>query len=142
LSTYKLGILKHKRYYISNISFTKKSGYVVTSHPLKESWKNTEVIAGDIIAQVKKLRTLSGDGHIRVTGSASLVQLLMEADLVDEYRLLVHPIIAGKGKRFFIEGMEQRLELVSAQSLDNGVVLLVYVPAKDIIQAANKLPTF
>jgi len=68
------------------------------------------------------------DQDILVAGSATLVQTLMERDLVDEYRLLVYPIVLGKGKRLFQEGRGANLKLVESQEFDTGVVLLRYQP--------------
>ena len=62
-------------------------------------------------------------------GSATLVQSLMEADLIDEYRFLVHPTIMGGGKRFFKDGMvATKLKLVKTKTLNSGVILDCYQP--------------
>jgi dihydrofolate reductase len=64
-----------------------------------------------------------------IDGSATLVQSLMENDLIDEYRLLVQPIIMRNGKRFFKEGMPiTRLKLVKSETLNLGVMALTYQP--------------
>lgn len=73
--------------------------------------------------------TASRGKDILVDGSATLVQSLMEADLIDEYRFLVQPIIMGSGRHFFREGMPTtRLKLVKSKTLDLGVVALTYQP--------------
>ena len=61
-------------------------------------------------------------------GSATLVESLMEANLIDEYRLLVHPIIMGSGKRFFRDEMAAKLKLVKTKTLNSGVILDCYQP--------------
>jgi dihydrofolate reductase len=100
--------------------------YVVSSKLKKADWKNTTIIGTDVIAEITRLKEQPGR-EIQIEGSALLVQSLMEADLIDEYRLLVHPIIAGKGKRFFKEGMiTGGLTLVKTQPLDKGVLVLYY----------------
>jgi len=71
------------------------------------------------------------DNEAERGGRATLVQSLMEADLIDEYRFLVHPVIMGSGKRFFKDGMHAAgLKLVKTKTLDLGVILLCYQPAK------------
>ena len=66
-------------------------------------------------------------------GSATLVQSLMQVDLIDQYRFLVQPIIVGSGKRFFKDGMQSpSLKLVSSKTFDMGVVLLTYEPERGV----------
>ena len=67
---------------------------------------------------------------ILVAGSAKLVGFLMENDLVDEYRLLVHPIVLGKGKRLFPDRQTASLLLTESKTFDSGVTLLRYEPAR------------
>jgi dihydrofolate reductase len=69
-------------------------------------------------------------GDIGITGSATLIQSLMRDDLIDEYRLLVHPIILGSGKRLFKDGNNSTLRLVESKTFSSGVVLLVYQPER------------
>jgi dihydrofolate reductase len=100
--------------------------YVVSSKLKKAGWNNTTIIGDDVVAEITRLKEQPGR-EIQIEGSATLVQSLMAADLIDEYRLLVHPIIAGKGKRFFKEGMTTNgLTLVKTQPLDKGVLVLYY----------------
>jgi len=100
--------------------------YVVSSKLKKADWNNTTIIGTDVIAEITRLKQEPGR-EIQIEGSALLVQSLVEADLIDEYRLLVHPIIAGKGKRFFLDGMTTgALTLVKTQPLDKGVLVLYY----------------
>ncbi len=103
--------------------------YVVSSTLKKADWNNSTIIGKDIIEEIAQLKQHPGN-EIQIEGSAILVQSLMEADLIDEYRLLVHPVIMGKGKRFFKEGMNTRLKLIKTQTLEAGVILLCYEPAK------------
>lgn len=78
--------------------------YVVSSTLKKADWNNTTIIKDNVEEEVVKLKQMPGH-EIHIEGSAILVQSLMEANLIDEYRFLVHPIIIGSGKRFFKEGM-------------------------------------
>jgi dihydrofolate reductase len=103
--------------------------YVVSSTLKKAAWNNSTIINANAVEEIAKLKQEKG-GEILVTGSAALVQSLMEADLVDEYRFLVHPIVMGSGKRFFRDGNTAPLKLVEAKPLSFGVVLMRYQPDK------------
>ncbi len=104
--------------------------YVVSSALKKAEWNNSTIIKENVVEEVIKLKQQPGQ-EIQIEGSASLVQSLMEAHLIDEYKFLVHPIIMGRGKRFFKEGkVPTRLKLIKTKTLDLGVVLLCYEPAK------------
>jgi dihydrofolate reductase len=89
------------------------------------AWDNTTVVAGDVAGTLTKLKG-EADGDILVAGSGSLVQTLMQHDLVDRYHLLVYPIVLGSGKRLFPEGSHKPLELAETRSYGSGVVLVVY----------------
>ena len=65
-----------------------------------------------------------------IYGSANFVQMLMQHDLIDEYRLLVYPVVLGRGKRLFKDGSQATLKLVETRAFSSGVVLLTYQPAK------------
>jgi dihydrofolate reductase len=100
--------------------------YVVSASLKKADWNNTTIIGKDVIAEITRLKEQPGR-EIQIEGSALLVQSLMKANLIDEYRFLIHPIIAGKGKRFFKEGMTTAaLKLIKTQPLDKGVMVLYY----------------
>jgi dihydrofolate reductase len=76
--------------------------YVVSSTLESADWNNSTVINGDVVEEVAKL-----GGNILVAGSAQLVQTLMDHDLVDEYRLMIYPVLLGSGKRLFKDGVDQ-----------------------------------
>jgi dihydrofolate reductase len=96
------------------------------SEPL--AWQNSTLLKGDVADEVSKLRAAPG-GEIQVIGSGGLVQTLIEHDLVDEYRLMVHPLVLGKGKRLFRDAEAQaRLRLVDSKATTTGVLLLTYAP--------------
>jgi dihydrofolate reductase len=94
-------------------------------------WNNSTVIRDDVAGQVLKLKQ-EIDGDILVAGSPQLVQTLTEHDLVDEYRLMVFPIVLGTGKRLFGDGIAKtRLRLVDSTSLGpDGVLVLTYEPVR------------
>ena len=104
--------------------------YVVSSTLKKAEWNNTTIIKKNVVEEITKLKQQPGQ-EIRIAGSATLVQSLMEADLIDEYRFLVHPIIMGSGMRFFKDGTHTtRLKLVKTKTFPLGVVLLCYQPMR------------
>jgi dihydrofolate reductase len=103
---------------------------VVVSTTLEQpTWENTTVISGDVVEGIKKLKAET-DGAILVSGSGKLVQTLLAADLVDELRLMVFPVVLGKGKRLFGETSEKKqFPLADSKAIDGGVVILTYAPA-------------
>jgi len=103
----------------------------VVSETLEEplEWNNSRLIKDDIVEQITDLKQQDGK-DITVHGSAALVQTLMQHDLVDRYRLLVYPLIVGKGKRLFEEDTPATLKLLESQSFSSGVVALIYEPER------------
>lgn len=102
---------------------------VVFSKTLESvDWNNStllhEISPDDVVA----LKQEPGK-NIVIYGSASIIQALTALSLIDEYQLLVHPVVLGGGKRLFAEGSATTLQLVQAQPFDSGVVLLRYQPA-------------
>ena len=92
------------------------------------AWQNSHLIQGDVPGAVSALRQDEGN-HILVIGSGELAQTLMRENLVDEYRLMVHPLVLGTGKRLFRgEAGSVRLKLVESKPTTTGVLLLTYVP--------------
>jgi dihydrofolate reductase len=103
--------------------------YVVSSTLKTGKWNNSTIIKDDVVEELTRLKQQPGQ-DILVFGSATLVQSLMAADLVDEYRFLVHPMIMGKGKRLFRNGTPTiSLKLVETKMSSRGVTLLSYRPA-------------
>ena len=103
----------------------------VVSTTLREplSWTNSTLIADDVPARIAQLKEEDGQ-DLRVIGSGGLAQTLMEHDLVDEYQLIIHPLILGDGKRLFREGNpKSALTLVDSTPSTTGVILARYVPA-------------
>lgn len=99
--------------------------YVVSSTLKKADWGDSTIIRENIAGEIKKLKGSTG-GDILIQGSATLVKSLLEAGLVDELRLLVHPVIMGRGERFFQDGMHASLQLTETRTLDLGVIVLYY----------------
>jgi dihydrofolate reductase len=103
--------------------------YVVSSTLKKAEWNNTTIINNNAMAEIARLKQQLG-GDIAVTGSATLIEALMQADLIDEYQLQVHPVVLGSGRRLFRDGSAPKtLNLVDSKAFSSGVVLLTYQPA-------------
>jgi dihydrofolate reductase len=89
-------------------------------------WNNTQLNQGDVVDQVSKFKQESGR-DISIAGSA-IASTLMQHDLIDEYRLLVNPIVLGSGTRLFRNGKQVSLKLIETKTFNSGCVLLVYQP--------------
>jgi dihydrofolate reductase len=103
---------------------------VVSNQPLELTWRNSELLQGDLVEAVTALKDEPGGGHIAMSGSVSVVRQLLAAGLIDELHLLVHPIAVRKGMRLFDEGDGPLpLRLLSSEAFRTGVLNLVYGPA-------------
>lgn len=100
--------------------------YVVSGSLRDVTWNNTTIVRPPLTDRIAELKK-SHSKDILVIGSRTLVQLLMANDLVDEYRLLLHPVILGSGRRLF-EDAKVRLRLTGTKPFATGVVVLTYVP--------------
>jgi dihydrofolate reductase len=103
--------------------------YVVSSTLTDPAWANSTVLPGDPVEKVTALK--HGEGkHIMLTGSITLAHTVIDAGLVDEYRLFVYPTVQGSGRRLFPEGYEiSRLRLLGSKAFRSGVILQRYAPA-------------
>ncbi|WP_433534155.1 dihydrofolate reductase family protein [Micromonospora sp. CA-249363] len=102
---------------------------VVSRQPLDFSWRNSELIAGDLPEAVAALKADPGIKGILIPGSISVVQQLLAAGLVDELRLLVHPVAARKGRRLFDDGdTPYHLRVIASETFPNGVLRVIYAP--------------
>ena len=111
--------------------FNSMPKYVVSTTLEAPKWTNSTVLDGDLAQAVATVRERH-DGDIVVHGSASLVQALVDRDLVDELRLMVFPVVLGAGKRLFGETSEKkRLRLVDSKTVGDGVAILVYQRAAE-----------
>jgi dihydrofolate reductase len=104
--------------------------YVVSSTLERLDWSGSKLIKGDVAGEVRKLKDAPG-GDLLLSGSAQLFKSMMEADLIDLYRLMVHPIVMGKGKRLFDgDGRKRVLDLASIKQFETGIVVLELLPAR------------
>lgn len=102
---------------------------VASRRPLNFSWRNSEQLDGDLIDAVTKLKADDSIQRIALSGSVSVVRQLLDAGLLDELHLFVHPATAGGGLRLFDESVPpQNLRLTAATPFATGVVWLVYTP--------------
>ncbi len=106
--------------------------FVVSSTLKDAEWNNSTIIKGNVAEEVSKLKQQPG-ADILVAGSGQLVQALMEHDLVDEYRLMVFPVVLGSGKRLFgSTGKTRALRHVETQKVgSDGVLILTYEPKRE-----------
>ena len=103
--------------------------YVVSRTLKTADWNNSTIIRDHVGEAVSKLKQEPGQ-DILLAGSAMLLSFLMQHDLVDEYRLLLHPIVVGGGKKLFPEGVKQTLRLVESRALATGMLILRYEPER------------
>lgn len=105
--------------------------YVVsTTLKSAEAWQNSSIISQNVVEEVRKLKEQPGK-DIYIDGSSVLVHTLAQSDLVDEFSLLVFPVVLGSGKRVFPDGFHAPLKLVETKSFPSGVILLRYQPRRE-----------
>ncbi len=103
--------------------------YIVSTTLDHAAWNNSTIIKGRVAEEVAKLKAMPGQ-DILIAGSGQLVHTLMQHNLIDEYRLMVYPVILGKGKRFFEDrNTRHNLQLAEVKSVGSGIMILVYHPA-------------
>ena len=121
-------------------TFNAVTKYVATHSPDTLSWENTEWLGGDVIARLRELKKC--DGPMLLTqGSSDLIQQLLAADLIDELRLLVFPLVLGKGKRLFGEGaIPAALRLTRSSATPSGVIVANYERAGEVRTGSFALP--
>jgi dihydrofolate reductase len=103
--------------------------YVVSSTMDDPKWQNSEILRGELVEQVRALKEAEGK-DIVVTGSITLCHALIQAGLVDEYRLFVYPVVQGRGRRLFPDGYElPSLRRLDAKPFANGITYVAYAAA-------------
>jgi dihydrofolate reductase len=103
---------------------------VVSRSPLDFTWRNSEQLEGDLVDYVRKLKEEPG-GVIGMSGSPSIVRQLMDAELLDELHLLIHPVAVRNGARLFDDGKQLPLKVLSSTTFETGVLYVVYGPDLD-----------
>lgn len=108
--------------------FNRVTKYVATHRPDSLDWEHSQPLGGDVAVAVRQLKASAGP-ELHLWGSSNLLQTLIAADLVDEYRLWVFPVVLGQGKRLFENGVPPRkLTLVDTRATSSGVLLNTYRP--------------
>jgi dihydrofolate reductase len=103
--------------------------YVVSTTLDRVQWNKSVLLKGDVAGEVAKLKRQPGN-ELQVHGSAALIRTLMKHGLVDEYRLLIHPVVLGNGRRLFADGTTPAaLELIGTKTTGRGVVAHIYRPS-------------
>lgn len=107
-------------------AFNKAAKYVVTNSLDRCDWVTSHRIRGDAVDEIRRLKAADGP-ELHIWGSGELLQTLIAADLVDEFRIWVCPLILGQGRRLFEKGVPPRgLTLVESRSAPKGVLLNTY----------------
>lgn len=101
--------------------------YVVSTTLDTVEWNNSTLIKDNVVKEITRLKQQDGK-NILVHGSGRLIQTLMQHDLIDEYRLLIYPLVLGKGQRLFEAENKVKLNLVESKAVGSGVIALVYAP--------------
>lgn len=102
--------------------------YVVSTTLENPAWNNTTVISGNVVEELLKLKAADGQ-DIMIAGSVTLINSLLETGVIDEYRLMVHPIVVGKGLKLWSDREASvSLDLRSVEQLPNGVTVMNYIP--------------
>ncbi len=105
--------------------------YVVSSTLEKVEWAGSKLIEGNLMDEIRKLKKKPGQ-DLLLSGSAQLFNALAQENLIDLYRFMLHPIILGKGKRLFADGVERRiLALSETKAFKGGIVVVEYVRPKN-----------
>lgn len=103
--------------------------YVVsTTLTSASAWRNSTLISNNVVEEVRKLKAQPGK-NITIDGSSVLVHTLAEHDLIDEYSLLIYPVVLGNGKKLFAQGQNVQLRLIESKPFPSGVVLMRYARA-------------
>lgn len=113
-------------------AFNPATKYVATHRPDTLTWQNTQSLGPDIVATVRRLKQENGP-DLLIQGSGSLIQTLLANGLIDEIRLMIFPLLLGKGKRLFGDGaMPAAFKLVKSQTSSTGVIMATYERAGEI----------
>ena len=110
-------------------AFNKATKYVVTNSLDRFDWVNTQRMSGDAVDAIRRLKASDGP-ELHIWGSSELLQTLIAAELVDEFRLWIYPLVLGRGKRLFEHGAHtQTLMLVDSRTSSTGVMFNTYRPS-------------
>ena len=109
--------------------------YVVSGTLTTTEWAGTEFVTGDLVAAVRAIKAQAGD-EVQVHGSGTLVRALHDLDLIDEYRLWTYPVVLGRGRRLFTDGVAPRsFAVVDQRATSTGVTVTCLRPTGPVRQA-------
>jgi dihydrofolate reductase len=115
-------------------AFNKATKHVVTHTLDRFAWAKSQPIGGNVVDEIQRLKTSDGP-ELHIWGSGEVLQTLIAADLVDEFRVWIYPLILGTGKRLFENGVPPRgLTLVESRTTPTGVLLNTYRPAAPLLR--------
>ncbi|MFF9350113.1 dihydrofolate reductase family protein [Streptomyces sp. NPDC014734] len=104
--------------------------YVVSTTLGKPGWHDTTVVTTDVPAEIARIKERTEGGELQIHGSGDLARSLMEHDLIDEYTLLVHPVVLGRGRRLLPDGgLPTAFELTASRTTARGISIQTYRPA-------------
>jgi len=109
--------------------FNSTRKYVVSNSPITLDWNNSVQIKGDLAEEITRLKQQDGPDLV-VHGSGKLAQSLLQNQLVDHVRLLMYPVVLGKGQRLFENGVKLTLKLIESKDMGGGVIGLSYAPER------------
>ena len=113
-------------------AFNPATKYVATHRPDSLTWQNTQSLGPDIVAELRRLKQEDGP-DLLIQGSGNLIQTLLANGLIDEIRLMIFPLLLGKGKRLFGDSaMPAAFKLVKSQASSTGVIMATYERAGEI----------
>lgn len=108
--------------------YSKAKKYVVSHKPVELSWSNSELITGDVVAEIKKLKNTDGP-DLWVWGSSKLIQTLLKHNLINRMHLWIFPVTIGSGKKLFAEGTQpEGFKLVDGKITSTGIIFATYEP--------------
>lgn len=120
-------------------AFNQATKFVVTRTLERLDWPTSQRIGGDVIGELRRLKTSDGP-ELHIWGSSELLQTLIAADLVDEFRVWVYPLVLGMGKRLFETGVPPRgLDLIESRRTPKGILLNTYRPTGPLPSRAPDL---
>lgn len=121
----------------NSLGFNTLPKYVVsTTLPDASAWRNSTLIKENVVERVRALKAQPGK-NILMDGSSMLIHTLARNDLIDEYSLLVYPLVLGGGKRLFADGLRSNLRLVESRAFPSGVVLVRYTVERPAAESAG-----
>jgi dihydrofolate reductase len=112
--------------------YSKAKKYVVSHNSVELSWNNSELITGDVVTEIKKLKNTDGP-DLWVWGSSNLIQTLLKNNLIDRMYLWTFPVTIGTGKKLFAEGtLPERFKLIDGKITSTGIIFAAYEPSSPL----------